>query len=100
MPGLEVSTRRSPKSALQRGRPSVYILWRWDLRPITLRTPERCVDGRDQAHLVPRTQAVSAHPGACRTAELQHLDCTNFGTDDAEGPINHYPAWRLVRIGT
>ena len=64
MPGLKVSTRRSPKSDLQRGRPSVYILWRWDLRPITLRTPERCVDGRDQArHLVPWTQTVIRSPG-------------------------------------
>ena len=75
MPGLQVSTRRGPKSDLQRGRPSVYSLWRRDLRPITLRTPARCVDGRDQAHhLVPWTQGVTAHPGACRNAELQRLD--------------------------
>ena len=76
MPGLQVSTRRGPKSDLQRGRPSVYSLWRRDLRPITLRTPARCERGWDQSHLpahlgiggIPLTQARADN------AELRHPD--------------------------
>ena len=57
-------------------------------------------DGRDQAHpLAPWAQAVSAHPTRADNAELRHLTEPSGGTDDAEGPINHYPAWQLVRIG-
>ena len=36
---------------------------------------------------------------AARLSELGRLGELSRGTDDAEGPITHYPAWRLVRIG-
>ena len=56
----------------------------------------------DQAQpLAPWAQAVSAHPNnQPDNAELRHLTEPSGGTDDAEGPINHNPAWRLVRKGT
>ena len=100
MPGLRVSTRCGPKSDLQRGRPSVYILWRRDLRPITLRTPARCERGQDQArHLVPWTQTVIRSPRRAPTMLNCDIWITNPGTDDVESPY-YIPAWQLVRIGT
>ena len=97
MPGLEVSTRRGPKSDLQRGRPSVHILWRRDLRPITLRSPARCERGRDQAHLALPGIGGYGSPGRAPILLNYDIWVTNLGTDYAEGPY-HNPAWQLVRI--
>ena len=87
MPGIKVSTRRGPKSDLQRGRPAVYILWRSDLRPITLRTPARCDAGRGPSpSSCPWTQTVTAHPNNQPTMLNCDIRITNLGTDDVGGP--------------
>ena len=99
MPGLQVSTRRGPKSDLQRGRPSVYSLWRRDLRPITLRTPARCE--RRPGPSPPSGAPARGYP--LTRARAAMLNCnvwiTNLGTDDVESPY-YIPARQLVRIGT